>query len=55
MSDGAPNLDDLALAERADLVEDRAAHVAAERHRGAGAEVDGGDRRGDLHERARRA
>ena len=51
MSDGAPNFDDLALRELAHLAEDRAAQVAADAHRDPRAEVDGGDRAGDLHER----
>ena len=50
ISDGRAEAGDLAGGELADPVEDRGAHVAAEAHRGARAEVDRGDRADDLHE-----
>ncbi len=48
ISDGAPELGDLPVGERADLMEQRGAQVAAEAHRGAGAVVDRDDRGHDL-------
>ena len=51
ISDGVPNLADLAGGELVHPAEQGPAHVPAERHRGAGAEVDRADRAGDLHQR----
>ena len=51
ISDGAPKWATSRAENVADPVEEAAADVAAEGHRGPGAEVDGGDRAGDLHER----
>ena len=55
ISEGAPKWATSRAENAADLVEDRAAHVAAEAHRRPGAEVDRGDRADDLHDGDRRA
>ncbi len=51
ISEGAPEGRHLAGRERLDLLEERAAHVAADDHRRACAVVDGAGRAGDLQER----